>query len=115
MFKIPKTDPRDAELIKKAHNDPNWPEDLDKPVDWDAIRAMPQPKRFLHLLKMEMPGIITNIKNTLILLTGIGLFVWFISDAPPDDPYEDQRLRQEAIEDEIDARADEDGEYYDDE
>lgn len=37
MFKLPKNDPRDVEFIKKAHQDPNWPEDLDKPCDWDNV------------------------------------------------------------------------------
>lgn len=115
MFKIPKTDPRDAEFIKKANSDPNWPEDLDKPVDWDAIRAMPQPKQFFHLLGMKMPYIITNVKNTLILIAGLGLVMWFISDAPPDDPDEDRRLRQELIEEEIEEMVSEGEEYYEDE
>jgi hypothetical protein len=37
MFKLPKNDPRDEEFIKRAHEDPNWPEGLDKPCDWDTV------------------------------------------------------------------------------
>lgn len=29
-----KNNPEDEEFIKRAHNDPNWPKDVDKPFDW---------------------------------------------------------------------------------
>lgn len=32
-----KNKPEDEDFIKRAHEDPNWPEDLDKPCDWSKV------------------------------------------------------------------------------
>lgn len=37
MLKLPKNNPEDEEFIKRANEDPNWPDDLDKPCDWSKI------------------------------------------------------------------------------
>lgn len=37
MFKLPHNAPDDDEFIKRANQDPDWPENIDKPRDWDAV------------------------------------------------------------------------------
>ncbi len=37
MLNLPKNNPDDESLIKKANNDPNWPADIDNPCDWDRV------------------------------------------------------------------------------
>lgn len=37
MLKLPKNNPDDEEFIKNSHQDPAWPNNLDKPCDWDKV------------------------------------------------------------------------------
>jgi hypothetical protein len=32
-----KNNPEDEDFIKRAHEDPNWPGDIDKPCDWNKV------------------------------------------------------------------------------
>lgn len=84
MFKLPKNDPRDVDFIKKAHQDPNWPADLDKPEDWDNV---PLWRKIWFRIK-------TPVIATFWLLVLCGLFIAIIEfidagegmDEPRCDP-----------------------------
>lgn len=94
MFKLPKNDPRDVEFIKKAHQDPNWPEDLDKPCDWDKVSLW---GKIWH----RIGGTVKGIFAWLCFIAFGVIFVLLFGSNSSENPLEDYELRQSQLEDEL--------------
>lgn len=88
MFKLPKNKPEDVEFIKKAHEDPNWPEDLDKPEDWDKVSL---PRKIWFVVGDAVKTIIAVI--VMVALPTSCAVYFFDEESWFEEPYCEQTSR----------------------
>lgn len=60
--------PEDEDFIKRAHNDPKWPADLDKPADWSRVS-------FWQKTWFKIGGV---VKSILWVIAFCGIFIALI-------------------------------------
>jgi hypothetical protein len=97
MFKLPKNDPQDVEFIKKAHQDPNWPEDLDKPCDWDEVSLFGK-------IWFRIGNTVKTIFAFVCFIAFWLIFALIFGSHSDENPLEEYELRQFQIEEELEYR-----------